>query len=107
METRRDRIKACPAELSAGATEFMTPTPPLTYQFNATEVITDFVKKHRLAVEALTETQLAEAIRQAIACGDFVRHIVVDGRRMLAHEYSVTHSCIANVIYRLAWKWVK
>lgn len=35
------------------------------------------IREHRLAVESLTENQLAEAIRQALACGDFVRHVVV------------------------------
>jgi hypothetical protein len=33
------------------------------------------VRAHALAVEKLTEEQLAEAIRQAVACGDFQRHI--------------------------------
>lgn len=39
----------------------------------------ELVQKHQLAVENLTEQQLAEAIRQAIASGDFMRNIVVDG----------------------------
>lgn len=35
----------------------------------------ELIRKYRLAVNDLTEKQLAEAIRQAIACGDFERHI--------------------------------
>lgn len=35
----------------------------------------ELVRKHQLAVEELTEQQLAEAICQAIACGDFQRHV--------------------------------
>lgn len=40
-------------------------------------VICDFIKRHNLAVEALTDGQLAEALRQAIACGDFARYVRV------------------------------
>lgn len=36
------------------------------------------VSKHHLAIESLTEQQLAEVIRQAIAAGDFGR-VVVEG----------------------------
>lgn len=39
------------------------------------EVVEELVRKHVLAVENLTEMQLVEAIRQAIACGDFQRHV--------------------------------
>lgn len=35
----------------------------------------ELVKQQALAIEDLTETQLAEAIRQAIACGDFQRYV--------------------------------
>lgn len=45
---------------------------------NADSVFLDLVRKHRLAVETLTEQQLAEAIQQAIASGDFMRHVVAD-----------------------------
>ena len=37
-----------------------------------------FIRKHQLAVEALTEDQLAEAFRQALAAGDFQRNLRVD-----------------------------
>lgn len=46
---------------------------------NATELLEGLVRKHHLAVDALTEQQLAEAIRQAIASGDFMRNVCVDG----------------------------
>ena len=39
----------------------------------------EFVRRHNLAVEALTEKQLAEVIRQAIASGDIVRNVMSDG----------------------------
>ena len=39
------------------------------------EVISEMTKKYVIAVEELTEHQLAEAILQAIACGDFQKHI--------------------------------
>lgn len=38
----------------------------------------DLARKHTLAAELLTEKQLAEAIRQAIASGEFVRLVSVD-----------------------------
>lgn len=39
------------------------------------EVISEMTKEYAIAVEELTEHQLAEAILQAIACGDFQKHI--------------------------------
>lgn len=36
------------------------------------------VREHMLAVNKLTGDQLAEAIRQACACGDFQRYVVVN-----------------------------
>lgn len=42
----------------------------------ASEVFVDFVKRHHLSVEELTENQLAEAIRQSMP--DFVRNICAD-----------------------------
>ena len=39
------------------------------------EAIQDLVRKHALACNDLIEKQLVEAIRQAIACGDFQRHV--------------------------------
>lgn len=42
------------------------------------DILAKFVRRYNLAVEALTEQQLAGVIRQAIASGDFMRHIVRD-----------------------------
>lgn len=43
----------------------------------------EFVRKHALAVEDLTEKQLAEAIRQAIACGDFQKLVCTSNNSQL------------------------
>lgn len=37
----------------------------------------ELIRNYHLAANNLTERQLAEAIRQAIACGDFERHVCV------------------------------
>ena len=42
---------------------------------NIEKEIVELIRKHNLAAENLTEQQLAEVIRQAIACGDFVRYV--------------------------------
>ena len=42
------------------------------------ELCRDFIRKHNLATEHLTEQQLAEAFRQALACGDFIRYVQAD-----------------------------
>lgn len=39
------------------------------------EHIEELVREHALAVNNLTKAQLVESIRQAIACGDFERHV--------------------------------
>ena len=48
---------------------------------NLNTLIEDFVRKHQLAVESLTEIQLAEAIRQALLSGDFMRNVLHDGSK--------------------------
>lgn len=40
------------------------------------EIFLNLVRKHSLVVNALNEKQLAEAIRQALACGDFQLNIL-------------------------------
>lgn len=37
---------------------------------------TEFVRQHQLACDSLTEAQLAEAFRQALMAGDFMRQVV-------------------------------
>lgn len=39
----------------------------------------DLVRKHSIAVESLTEQQLADVIKQAITSGDFMRNVMHDG----------------------------
>jgi hypothetical protein len=41
-------------------------------------VVGALMEQNRLAAEGLTQTQLGEAIKQAIACGEFTKYIVVD-----------------------------
>jgi hypothetical protein len=50
-----------------------------------TDLFSQLVKKHQLAVEGLTEKQLAEAIRQAIASGDFQRNLCLDGAQSVIY----------------------
>jgi len=38
--------------------------------------IEKLARRCNLAIEGLTEEQLAEAIKQAILCGDFQRHVI-------------------------------
>lgn len=45
-----------------------------------TELCGKLVQAHGLAVEGLTEKQLADCIRQAIEAGDLMRHVIVDNR---------------------------
>lgn len=58
---------------------------PNDHSLPAATVFGELVRKHHLAVEALTEQQLAEAIRQAIASGEFMRNVVVDGRQSVTY----------------------
>jgi hypothetical protein len=50
---------------------------PLRYEaaFCSNDLFVEFIKKHQIAIENLTEHQLAEAIRQAIQSGDFIRYV--------------------------------
>lgn len=41
--------------------------------------IADVVREHALAIESLTEQQVAEALRQAILAGDFQRNLQIEG----------------------------
>lgn len=40
----------------------------------------ELVRRERIAVDELTQKQIASALRQAIACGDFIRQVRVDNR---------------------------
>lgn len=49
------------------------------------QTLTRLVRESNLAVEILTEEQLVEAIRQAIAAGDFQRNVTSDGRQSVVY----------------------
>lgn len=53
----------------------MTPAETRFRSFHAemAEAIASIVRCNQLAIEGLTEKQVAEAIRQAFACGDFIK----------------------------------
>lgn len=68
------------------------------------DIFEELVRKHSLAVESLTEKQLAEAIRQAIASGDFMRNVLHDGSAQqviylpwLKHDQLMT--CYNELLY--------
>lgn len=49
-----------------------------TDQFpNLDGILQSFIKKHNIAIEKLTEEQIAGALRQALECGDFIRNVRV------------------------------
>ncbi len=48
-------------------------------QPTSSDLFEELVRKHNLAIEALTEQQLADVIRQAIASGDLMRYVSHDG----------------------------
>lgn len=39
------------------------------------EAARELIRKHSIACDELTQMQLAESFKQALACGDFVRHV--------------------------------
>jgi hypothetical protein len=43
-----------------------------------TDAIRTLIEEKNIAVDSLTRDQLAEALLQALACGDFVRNVRVD-----------------------------
>lgn len=54
----------------------------------STDIFGELARKYSLAVESLTEEQLAEGIRQAIASGDFQRHVLNEGG---SHKQAVVY----------------
>lgn len=66
------------------------------------KAVDDMVRKHNLAVESLTEKQLAEAIRQALACGDLVRCVrIADNAQIVVYEPYTEWGRLNNRIQRL------
>lgn len=54
------------------------------------DILQGFLRKHALAVEELTEQQMATALRQAIECGDFIRQVRVtdNGQNVIYIPYA-------------------
>ena len=48
------------------------------------------MREHQIAFDSLTEAQFAEAIRQALSCGDFIRHVVAgtDAQQVIYLPYA-------------------
>lgn len=69
------------------STSFFIPVEHLdSWQQRVREATLELVKKHGIATDALTENQIADALRQAIECGDFIRHVVAnDGRQTVVY----------------------
>lgn len=71
-----------------------TPSPTYLADFKPTnsnqEAIEKMVHEHNLTVDKLTELQLAEALRQAILCGDFIRLVQTD-TSFPVHRQSITY----------------
>ena len=58
--------------------------PSLSTEFD--KAFQELVKKHHIAAEELTERQLAEAFKQALACGDFQLHVrASDGAQAVSY----------------------
>jgi len=69
-------------------------------QFKA--AIDGLVEKHNLAIEGLTGQQIAEAVRQAIQCGDFTRLVRTnDGGQTVVYLPFTTAEIQASRISRL------
>lgn len=53
------------------------------------EEIFKLIREHNILDEKLTENQMAEALKQALACGDFVRNIHLS--RSGSYQSNVTY----------------
>lgn len=83
---------------------------PEGYKHPTMEQAVDFIRKHLLAVNTLTETQLAEAFRQALKAGDFVRYVVAapDNPQQVLYmpyrEYERVNRLYQELLYAVARK---
>lgn len=50
------------------------------------KAITEAIRKHLIAIDALTEKQVCDALKQAIACGDFTMYITPNGSQQVIYE---------------------
>lgn len=79
------------------------------------KAVEELVRKYTLAVESLTEKQLAEVIRQVIACGDLAWYVrVTDNAKMVVYvPYAEAERLrarireVESVKSRLVWILVK
>ena len=71
---------ATEALVMSKVTEVTPSMPELSH-----EKLVEFIRQHLLAVDKLTEQQFSEALRQAIASGDFVRHVTQDDRQAVTY----------------------
>jgi len=46
-------------------------------------VIAEVTKEHNQAIERLTQTQLADAVKQAILSGDFIKYTAADAQKIV------------------------
>lgn len=49
------------------------------------EIIVQIIRKNMLAIEELTESQFVEALKQAIASGDFQRYVTRDSAQRVIY----------------------
>lgn len=74
-----------------------------THHDTIRDAIAGVLAHHNVHVEQLTSLQLAEAIRQALAAGDFMRHVTVDGRQAVTYvPYRERDSLLAKLAYAKA-----
>lgn len=64
-----------------------------------TEKLRELLKEKEIAINGLTRDQLAEAIRQAIACGDFTRYVQVEnqGQSVVYIPYRRMHELLNQI----------
>lgn len=73
---------------------FEPPKPePGSFAAKWAEACLKLVQKHQVYIDGLTERQVAEALKQAVECGDFQIHVVVDPgpKAALTHRQGVSY----------------
>ena len=83
--------------------EHLQPLPSVDH-----DLFLELVRKYQLSVNNLTERQLAESIRQAIASGDFTRFVVAGGSQCVSYipfrEVDQLKRLYNELIYAVATK---
>lgn len=71
---------------------------PYTLQSEAFDTaVNNLIKQFSLAAESLTTQQLASAIKQAIACGDFQRFIHHDAQQVVYIPFSREQELVVQI----------